>query len=104
MTPRLSPHARSRCEEMGIPTKDVKRLVQAPSQRYGDPVRGGQVYQSQTFPTIAALVREGIDGCPVVVTVLWRTAKEYDRATYRPDKPDCLRHDDNPAALAEVAR
>jgi hypothetical protein len=62
MTPALSPHARTRAAQMGIPTKHVKRVIQFPDCVY--PAGGGR-----TISVGGALAVVHVHG--VVVTVLW---------------------------------
>lgn len=80
MTPRLSNHARQRCEEMDVRTKRAKRIVQDP-----DIVRpcshGHLMAVSDADPDIAVVFHlDGDDDeCPTIITVLPRTYEEYER-------------------------
>jgi hypothetical protein len=89
-TPRVSPHARQRCQEMGISTKRAKRVVMRPdivrpANRPGRPKGAYKMAVSDADPEIAVVFIETRCDRPVIVTVLWRTYETYDRATYRPN-------------------
>lgn len=62
VTPSLTPHARTRAAQMGIPTKLVKRAIQYPDCVY--PAGGGR-----TMSVAGALAVVHLHG--VVITVLW---------------------------------
>lgn len=79
---RLSDHARERCAEMGLPTRVAKRIVRSHDMSWAG-AAGRTVAVSSAFPDLAVVYAAKIDP-PVVVTVLWRTQDQYDRATYRP--------------------
>lgn len=72
-TPRLTPHARERCVEMGISTKVAKAIVRHADVRY--PARPGQpgiAALSDVYPGYAVVYVERDAGePPVVVTVLF---------------------------------
>jgi hypothetical protein len=70
MTPRLSDHARQRCREMGIGTKQVKHLVRSPkiTRRSGAFADRMIVYDE----ALAVVYAHGPDGVPIVITVLHR--------------------------------
>ena len=75
-TPRLTTHARQRCEEMGVVTKRVKRIVREPhSNRCTRDERWIAVRDDD--PEISAVYVLG-PKYPIVVTVLYRF-KEYSR-------------------------
>lgn len=82
-TALLTKHARERAAEMGVCTKRIKRLLRNPTiNRVG---RDGRwVATSQADPDIAVVYAPDEQGRPVVITLLWRAAEAYDRATYRP--------------------
>jgi hypothetical protein len=62
-TVRLSPHARQRCAEMGLPTKRIKRGMRAPQASYPTPYGRTITLIDDTVAVVH------VDG--VVVTVLW---------------------------------
>ena len=69
-TPRLTDHARQRCEEMGITTKRVKRIVSDPhSNRCTRDDRWVAVRDDD--PEISVVYVKGPE-YPIVVTVLYR--------------------------------
>lgn len=82
-TARLTAHAQQRCNEMQVSSKRVKRLVRNPSINHVT-WANRWVATSNDDPDIA-VVYAVADGQPTVITVLWRSAVPYDRATYRPE-------------------
>jgi hypothetical protein len=83
-TARLVPHARQRCAEMDVRTKDVKRLMRAPDlvrpAGWADECGGRMVACSDEYPDIAVVY--SMDGDqPVVITVVPRTYEIYQRAS-----------------------
>lgn len=74
-TARLSAHAVARCEEMGIRTKRVKRVVRDPDLRYT--TRGCLMVCRYDEPDFRVVV----DTSNVVVTVLPWTDEQYERAS-----------------------
>lgn len=83
MTPRMSWHARQRCQEMGISTKVAKRIVANAEVRYpGTPSANGDPTQVALWTgdeRYAVVYAEADDG-PVVLTVLFKTLEFYERA------------------------
>jgi len=71
LRPVLTDHARERCAEMGIPTKQVKRAVTAPEADY--PARQGSPgMRTAVRGRLAVGYRVGQEeGVAVVTTVLW---------------------------------
>jgi hypothetical protein len=78
----MTHHARERCQEMGVSTKAAKRVVQEPTTTWTSD--GQTVATSDEYPEITVVFAVDADGRPVVITVLYRTAEEYDRATFQP--------------------
>jgi hypothetical protein len=68
-TPSLTPHARNRAAQMGVPTKQVKRAIQFPDCTY--PARDGR-----TISVAGALAVVHAHG--VVITVLWNAKEDRD--------------------------
>jgi len=66
-TARLSPHARQRAAEMGIPTKAIKSLFRGSFLRY--PANGDRWHARGDGFTVVFVY--GTDGIPIVITVLW---------------------------------
>lgn len=77
-TPRLTRHARERCEEMGISTRVAKRIVQHADIRY-PAQRNGTAATSKRHPeyTVIYVVEDGV---PIILTVVFRTTEQYVRA------------------------
>lgn len=88
MTPRLTEHARERCEEMGITTDRVKRVVRDPHLAY-DSKNGYRVVCRSDEPTFRVVISERPDET-VVVTVIWWTSEQYERGAgaYTPPKKE----------------
>lgn len=90
MTPRITKHARQRCEEMGISTKVAKQIVRHADVTHTTDSRGREcqrfVCKSDKHPGYAVAYFKAPDGVPVVCTVLFDTAEEYVRlgATFAP--------------------
>lgn len=77
MTPRLTLHARQRCQEMGVRTRRVKQILRCPTMTYSS--RGGQVAWSAADPGIAVVFVA--DGAQLLaVTVVPRTYETYRRS------------------------
>ena len=77
-TPRLSQHARQRCDEMHVGTKRVKRLLRSPDVvrcSYND----RYLAVSDADPEIAVVFAKHPDGTCTVITVLYRTYEDYTR-------------------------
>lgn len=75
LTPQLCPHARERCEQMGISTKRAKRVVQRALVSYGD--RSRRVVFSDD-PDVAVVYNETTR---TIVTVLPRVPYRYVRGS-----------------------
>lgn len=75
-TPRLSRHARERCEQMGIATKRAKRVVQERRLTYAGTRGNGAVVVMSDDPDIAVVWDELRN---VIVTVIPRTEDDYVR-------------------------
>lgn len=76
-TPTLSPHARERCEEMGILTRRIKNAVRDwGAARWPDPQgRPAWMVHSATEPDLLIIV--AMDRTPQhVITVLWWDPEE----------------------------
>lgn len=67
MTPRLSDHARARCAEMGVPTKQVKRALR---DGVGLEYRGSPRYPGGRRVVVVGALAIVVED-DVVVTVLW---------------------------------
>lgn len=80
-TPRLTQHARDRCEEMRVSTKVAKNIVREHTVAWTN-AEGRTVATSDRHPEVTVVYAEGSP--PTVLTVLWRTAERYDRATFQP--------------------
>lgn len=79
-TPRLSAHARERCEQMGISTKRAKRVVQDPVMTLPGGLGHPEFYQRVIGEDYEIMVVINPTVEPVeIVTVLWRTYDDYDR-------------------------
>lgn len=78
MTPRLTHHARQRCEEMDVRTKRVKRIVRDPDLDRPS-VAQRRIATRDDDPGLAVVYAEGEDGTPVIITVLPHVQEEYDR-------------------------
>lgn len=76
-TARMSPHARDRCQEMGIRTRVAKRIVANPDVSYES--EGRVLAASDAYPGITVVYAP--ESPPVVVTVVWRTPERWERAT-----------------------
>lgn len=87
-TPRLLPHARERCAEMGISTKVAKAIVKAPAMTYcGKPGTDSRVAVSDDIPEYAVVFYPETEALPpIIVTVVFRTPDDYvrDGETYIP--------------------
>lgn len=70
MTPRLTDHARQRCREMGLGTKEVKRAFRLPALDYPGPERHGHNRLLVGLDGRLAIAYRPGDP-PVVMTVLW---------------------------------
>lgn len=79
---RLSPHARERCEQMGIRTAVVKQVVRHHTTLWHTrrPENNSflSVASSTAFPTITVVYSQDVEP-PLVVTVLWKTQERYER-------------------------
>lgn len=76
----MSQHARERCAEMEISTKIAKRIVADPNKiTYPDRDRAGLVALSKIHPEYAAVYVDREDGTTLVITVLFREARQYVR-------------------------
>lgn len=74
---RLSDHARERAQQMGIPTKHVKRTVREPQLRYRQGDRPeGEVVACNDKIAVPYVMRDDV---AVVLTVLPRGGAEYVR-------------------------
>lgn len=69
-TPRFTEHARQRCTEMGLTTKQVKRTFRTAALDYPGPEQHG-ANRIRVGDGIAIAYSIGPDGTPVVCTVLW---------------------------------
>lgn len=79
-TPVLSRHARTRCDEMGVDRARVERILRRPDVTR--PATKGCIMAIADFdPEISVVYAINDHGVCVVVTVLYRTYKRYDRAT-----------------------
>ena len=78
-TPRLTDHARQRCQEMGVATKRVKRILRDPDMGY-TAREGRHIAWRRDDPTIAVVfvMREGIR---LALTVVPRTQERYERSS-----------------------
>lgn len=79
-TPRLTQHARERCQQMNVSTKRVKRILQNPDLVYPGPLEHGDNYLAGAEfdrEILVAFVVE--DGVTTVKTVLFRTNEYYVR-------------------------
>lgn len=74
-TPKLTQHARERCEEMGLNTKQAKRVVQDPEITYEGNHCGETIAISGDL-AVPFVVQE--DGVPRILTVLWHGI-EFER-------------------------
>lgn len=82
MTPRIVPHARNRCAEMGISTKVAKQIVRHPSLVRPDyPGSDRQLIESDRHPAYAVIYDPDDNA---VVTVIFNTHQSSARkgATY----------------------
>jgi hypothetical protein len=76
-TARLSPHARQRAAEMGIPTKQIKHLFRGSFLRYR--ANGDRWHaRGDGFTVVFAYADDDI---PVVITVLWNNEFRRDTET-----------------------
>lgn len=80
-TPRMTVHARTRCQEMGVRTRTAKAVVRDHTVSWVN-ADGQTVATSDQFPDITVVYQDGEP--PEVITVLWREAEQYDRDTYVP--------------------
>ena len=84
-TAQLCQHARDRCREMGIGTKDVKRLMRNPDlirpAGLFDETEGRMLACSDQVPGIAVIYVMLNGDQPLVITVVPRTYEEYERAS-----------------------
>jgi hypothetical protein len=74
-TPKISAHARLRCQQMGVSTKRAKRVVREADIVYvGNPKQSphAKVAMSNTDREIAVVFAEDPDGQQWVLTVLYR--------------------------------
>lgn len=78
MTPRLTEHARQRCEEMGIKTERVKRVVQDPTLSYAS--KHGYCVVCRTDEPAFRVVIDKRPEETVVITVIWWTSERYERS------------------------
>lgn len=79
-TPRLTAHARLRCQQMGVSTRKVKEILRNPSTIYPGPTKHGENYVAlSALHTDLAVAFKVIDGIPTALTVLWHRAEEYVR-------------------------
>lgn len=69
MTPRFTDHARQRCVEMGLTTKQVKRAFRTASVDYPGPAVHGP--NRIKVGDGIAIAYDTVDGIPTVLTVLW---------------------------------
>lgn len=76
-TPRLTDHARRRCEEMEIRTRRVKRVVRDPDLCYGS-ADGYHVVCRFDEPTFRVVIDRSTRP-ETVVTVIWWTNERYER-------------------------
>jgi hypothetical protein len=85
VTPRMTAHARERCQQMGIRTRDAKRVWQHRTVTRG---MSGQktdrvLATSTEYPDYAVVVDingwydDG--GSPVIITVLFNVDEKYER-------------------------
>lgn len=80
-TPRMSDHARQRCEEMGISTKVVKRIVQHQTCSYPSASHypgERRLVSSDLYPEYLVVVQAGDP--EEVVTVLLKSEENLCRA------------------------
>lgn len=75
-TPRLSQHARERCEQMGIKTKRAKRVVMERNISYQGPHPNDGIVCQSDDPDIA-VVWDPVHN--VIITVLPNTQENYER-------------------------
>jgi len=81
VTPRLSEHARARCDEMHVETKRVKRLLREPDMTRPGHEPGRIMAMSDKDPDLIVVYKVE-DGEQIVITVLFRSYDRYDRATW----------------------
>jgi hypothetical protein len=84
VTPKLTKHARERCEQMRITTRTAKRVWQTRVLTRGMHGQSGRVIAtSAEYPEYAVVVDpdgwQGEGGVPVIITVLFNTGEEYIR-------------------------
>lgn len=79
ITPRMSHHARLRCEQMGLSTKVAKSIVRDHDVAWMN-AEGETVATSDRYPDVTVAYVAAVDGgYPVVMTVLPRTQDTYRR-------------------------
>jgi hypothetical protein len=73
LTPRMTEHARQRCQEMGVRTKIAKAIVRTAHTVYqGHPKHGENwIAKSQQHPEYAVAFILDENGHPVICTVLY---------------------------------
>lgn len=85
VTPRMTAHARERCEQMGIGTKTAKRVWQTRTLTRGmSGQKSDRVLATSTdYPELAVVVDTAgwydDGGSPVIITVLYNVGEEYER-------------------------
>ena len=73
----MTNHARLRCEQMGVETKRVKRLVRDPD--ITRPSGEGIMAKADYDPEIVVVYKEVEDGTRIILTVLPNTTEVFQR-------------------------
>lgn len=80
--PRLCAHARERCAEMGVDESIAQQIVLHADVTWSS-TRGGKdqtVAKSDAHPDYAVVYAIADDGVPLIVTVVFATDQDYQRA------------------------
>jgi hypothetical protein len=78
VTPRLTCHARQRCTEMGLKTKDVKRAFRHGLIDYPGPPEHGRGLRMRLSSDGSLAIAYAPSTRPVILTVLWHGI-EFER-------------------------